>query len=57
MSGIYKNLPRIYQIEFHAVFQYLCEDLLKKIGIFKTAGIILSEGRRLKMRSRGYPFP
>lgn len=50
MSGIYKNLLRIYQVEFHAVFQYLCEDLLKKIGIFKTAGIILPEGRKMRNR-------
>ena len=50
MSGIYKNLLRIYQVEFHAVFQYLCEDLLKKIGIFKTASIILPEGRKMRNR-------
>ena len=50
MSGIYKNLLRIYQVEFHAVLQYLCEDLLKKTGIFKTASIILSKGRKMRNR-------
>lgn len=39
---------RIHQLVFHAVFQNFRKYLFKKIGIFKTAGIILPKSREMR---------
>ena len=50
MCCINKNLICIYKFVFHAVFQNLWKDLLKKICIFETAGVIFSKCRKMRNR-------
>ena len=43
MGRVYEYFGGIYQFLFIALKKDVFEDLLKKVGIFKTAGIVLSE--------------
>ena len=50
MCCVYKDVICINQFEFHTVFQYFREDLIKEVCAFKATGVVLSESRKVRNR-------
>ena len=50
MSGIDKDFRGIYQFVFVAFREDMLKDLFKQVGVLKAAGVVFSEGGKMRDR-------